>query len=260
MLTHFWQFCILSELVFACETAALNSRFRDLGSRLRNTAPAASLPERLLLLLENCWNRIDEFTGVQRNKNRDRTAKANLIASRGLTAKLLSDLMNYPIDDRFLTIKRDFFSLLVEMKRRVIILFDGFDLLRNDELPREGVRLIFESLVAATRAINCDPNLPQELLIKALIPHDRYLHLTLGDSDKVDSFHMAIRWNYSSLKEFLKKRLELCPKLQGTSFNHLWREVMPEGVLNSRYGIEEDSYDYILRHTMYRPRHLQLHP
>ena len=47
--------------------------------------------------------------------------------------------------------------------------------------------------------------------------------------------------------------------MNGSSFNFLWRQIIPESITNPQYRIEEDSFDYIVRHTMMRPRQIQIH-
>ncbi len=256
-LSNFWQFAILSQLVQDC--AKKNPRlYGDLAQGTREKSNAEGMPEKLLSLLENCWNFIDRVTGRDPRKGSDGTP-ANLVASQGLNASALTQLMSYPLDSDFLGVKKRFFQRLAEHRHHTVLLLDGFDLLRNDDIPRDGVRLIFESLIEAIRTVNSDPDLPEQISIKALVPHDRYLGLTLGDSDKVSSFHLPIRWGREPLRYFLKKRMQLCPALQGDKFQQLWRDVMPETVQDPHTHIEEDSFDYLLRHTMYRPRQLQLH-
>jgi hypothetical protein len=257
-LSNFWQFAILSQLVQDCARKSPRL-YGDLARATQEKSSAEGMPEKLLSLLENCWNFIDRVTGRDPRQPGSNGLPANLVASQGLNATALTQLMSYPLDSEFIALKRRFFQRLAEQRHATVLLLDGFDLLRNDDIPRDGVRLIFESLIEAIRTINSDPDLPEQIAIKALVPHDRYLGLTLGDSDKVSSFHLPIRWSREPLRYFLQKRMQLCPGLQGDKFQLLWREVMPETVVDPHTHIEEDSFDYLLRHTMYRPRQLQLH-
>ncbi len=64
----------------------------------------------------------------------------------------------------------------------------------------------------------------------------------------------------SALKQFLARRISLHTRSADVQpFEALWSSILPETVTNPFYQIEENCYDYILRHTMYRPRHLQIH-
>jgi hypothetical protein len=260
-LSHYWQYAMLVELVIA-SAKVLPEVYGVYFERLPSSKTGISLNQRLLTLLEDAWNKIDEFTGQARSKQKKGVAKskaANLLSSAGLSASLLSDLSLFPLGDDFTQLKQDFFQQIESRGDRLVLILDGFDRLRNDGAPSDSVQLIFASLVDAIQSIRTDENLPDGLEIKAFIPHDRYIALTLRDFDKVDTMHTAIRWGRDTLKEFLKKRLELTPKLVGDSFPVLWRQVMPERIVNSLYRIEEESFDYLLRHTMMRPRQLQIH-
>lgn len=256
-LSNFWQFAIVSQLIIDCAKKDY-VLFGDLAGQAKEKTAAAAMPERILALLENCWNYIDRITGKTTRKKVSKS-QANLVASKGLSAQALTALMAYPLDGDYIKTKREFFRRISSRNLRVVLLLDGFDLLRNDDIPRDGVRLIFESLIEAVREINTDAELPEQLGIKALVPHDRYLSLTLGDSDKVSAFHLPIRWGHQPLKLFLEKRMALCPSLHSSKFNVLWREVIPERVVDPSTRIEEDTLGHLLRHSMYRPRHLQLH-
>ena len=71
--------------------------------------------------------------------------------------------------------------------------------------------------------------------------------------------HTSIRWNAETLKEFVEKRIAITSGIKSGSFETLWRQIFPETIYNTYYKLEESSFDYILRHTMLRPRQLQIH-
>ena len=258
-LSNFWQCSILIELVKSCASECPNE-YDEIQNILDISDSEITLSERLLQFMEKMWNKIDDYTrypgpGLKKS-NYD---KANLVASNGLTSKFISELRCYPLDNRFNEVIRRFFNKLSRNNHRVILILDGFDKLRNDGAPSDAINLLFESLVDAILSIRSYRDLPEGFEIKAFIPHDRYLEISLRDSDKVDTMHSAIRWYRDDLQGFLKKRLELTPKIQFGSFYFLWRQVMPEYVYNAVYKIEEDSFDYLVRHSMMRPRQLQVH-
>lgn len=140
------------------------------------------------------------------------------------------------------------------------MILDGFDRFENHHEKASDINVVFESLVEAVYSLSIDEYTNSSVKIKALIPHDRFLNIFLRDSDKFDAIHKSIRWNTINLKQFLAKRIKRYSSFsQIHDFNHLWREIMPIKIMNPVYGINEDSCDYILRHTMYRPRQLQVH-
>lgn len=258
-LSHFWQYALIIELIVAASNK-MPERYADLLANIPAARATVPLNERLMRLLEEAWNKIDDFTGMKAGRQLDpQPQKANLIMSQGLTAKLLNQLSRFPLGHEYDKIKQSFFRRIEENGDRLVLVLDGFDRLKNDATNSNATKLIFASLVDAVQAIHSDRNLPESLELKAFIPHDRYLALPLRDSDKVDTMHAAIRWTRSSLKEFLKRRLELTPKLVQGNFGALWRQVLPEQTVNSHYRTEEDTFDYIARHTMFRPRQVQIH-
>jgi hypothetical protein len=172
----------------------------------------------------------------------------------------IEQLTKFPLGPEFDLIKKTFFNRIEKNNDRVVLILDGFDRLKTDGGRSDANHLIFASLLDAIQALHGDPNLPPTLYIKAFIPHDRYLALPLRDSDKLDTMHASIRWNRDNLQAFVKKRLDLTQKIQQHSaFSGAWRQVMPETIRNATYQLEEDSFDYIVRHTMMRPRQLQIH-
>jgi hypothetical protein len=246
---------MIVELIKAASKAA-PERYQSILDRLPTHKIELTLTGRLLELLQDAWNKIDDFTGGGKKRKQSR---ANLLSSGGLSADLLSELGRYPLADDFVRIRNAFFRKLEKSKDRIVLILDGFDRLNTEGAPNAAIRLIFTSLIEAVQSIHVDRNLPPGLEIKAFIPHDRFLAITLRDADKVDAIHAAIRWNRGELQEFLRKRLELTPGLRSGPFHTQWRQVMPETISNAHYRLEEDSFDYILRHTMMRPRQLQVH-
>jgi hypothetical protein len=283
-LSHFWQYSILIEMIKHC-ASKLPNIYGDLLSKQdeflsvptrsvkrvydandqakvdRKPYEDISMPQRLLKLTEALWRKIDKATesSPKTISKVRKPKKANLIATSNLTADYISEMKTYPVNDRFQEMRALFFRRLADHKHRVILILDGFDQLRNDNAPSDEINLLFDSLADAIQSIHSYIDRPDGFEIKAFIPHDRYLNISLRDSDKVSTFQVAIRWDRSDLQMFLKKRLELTPKLSVDTFHKLWREVMPERVMNSHYKIEEDSFDYLIRHTMMRPRQLQIH-
>jgi len=256
-LSNYWQYSIVIELLRACVVKDPNT-YGDLLTHV----PAArhegiTLNNRLIRLVEEAWNRIDDFTDRQRRT--PNLAQANVLASGGLSSDLLHDLSIFPLGPEYEKVKREFFRRVECNRHRVVLILDGFDTLITHDVKPSSIRLIFSSLVDAILSLRKTEDLPSNLGIKALIPHDRYMNIALRDSDKVGAMHTAIRWNIETLKSFVEKRIAVTAKLKAGSFQTLWRQVFPETVTNSLHKIEEDSFEYVVRHTMLRPRQLQIH-
>ena len=256
-LSNYWQYCIVIELLRACVKKAPNT-YGDLLRRLpagrRDDIP---LNMRLMRLAEEAWNLVDTFTSRQRES--PHSTKANMVASGGLSSDLLHDLSIFPLGPEYEEVKRDFFQRVEHNKHRVVLILDGFDTLITQDAKPSSIHLIFASLVDAILTLRASEDLPGHVGIKALIPHDRYMNISLRDADKAGPMHTAIRWNIETLKEFVAKRIALTAKLKPGPFQTLWRQVFPESITNSHYKVEEDSFEYVVRHTMLRPRQLQIH-
>lgn len=69
----------------------------------------------------------------------------------------------------------------------------------------------------------------------------------------------SIHWDAANLSEFIKKRLEQHIRSKGRPFDEVWREYFPDRVRNDVHAADEETYAYLLRHTLFRPRQLLLH-
>ena len=74
--------------------------------------------------------------------------------------------------------------------------------------------------------------------------------IKIWDSDKHLHNTHYINWDKEALKEFIKQRFKIRSKLNNGSFEEVWLEFMPEKIINPVYNVEEESFDYILRHTL----------
>lgn len=174
----------------------------------------------------------------------------------------LTFLHNYPFSEsRYAEAEKSFAEYLSQKDLKILVYFDGFDRLRSDKgQSSASIDMIFSSLVDACYSLQKDRSFKGRLIIKALIPHDRWITLQFRDFDKLPGFHHSIHWKYLNLKEFVRRRLCLHDALTMiTSFDSAWQACFPSQVMNGRYGIKEDTFDYILRHTQCRPRQIQHH-
>lgn len=256
-LSNYWQYAIVIEMLRACvkrDPAIYGDLLQDVPNSRHEDIP---LNERLMRLIEEAWNLIDEFTDAQ--KASSSVPRANLLASGGLSAKLLHNLSTFPLGPEYEAVKREFFRRTEHHHHRVTLILDGFDTLITQDAEPASIHMIFSSLLDAILSLRSNPDLPGNIGIKALIPHDRYINISLRDADKVDAMHTPIRWNIETLKKFVEKRITSTSKLKAGSFHTLWKQVFPESIIHPVYKIEEDSFEYLLRHTMLRPRQLQIH-
>jgi hypothetical protein len=256
-LSNYWQYSIVIELIRACvkKDPALYGDLLQEGRASRHGD--MPLNKRLMYLFEESWNLVDDFTAARRSETS--VTQANMVASGGLSSDLLHNLSTFPLGPEYEKVKREFFGRVERNQHRVTLILDGFDTLITQDTKASSIHVIFSSLVDAILSLRKNEHLSSFIGIKALIPHDRFINLSLRDSDKVGAMHTAIRWNHETLKEFVEKRIAITPKIRSGNFPSLWRQVFPETVPNAFYKLEEDSFQYVLRHTMFRPRQLQIH-
>lgn len=274
LITNYWKYCLIVEAMK--EFFDREKGQQDWASGLvynylvKKGIIESSMLRMMLNLAASMWELVDRFTTPESKKE---GSPGPLIPST-LASQVVEEVSRYPIfDPEFINAKKEFARALKAHQQQILIVLDGFDRLQTEYKMRDAIRLIFDGLASAVLELAKDNDFdsdplpqyrgkrpPRLIEIKALVPHDRYLGLNLRERDKISDITNSIRWDYYSLQEFLSKRMRLHPKLQKyTNFDNLWSEVMPETITNPYYRVEEKSYDYILRHTMYRPRHLQLH-
>lgn len=255
VLSNFWQYTMVTHLAkemsekFPNQYLYIFQKFQKLESGVSEIAgqqPAA--------LADGMWRKFDEVTAANKN------SKIGYLTDHNLTAKAYHDLKSYPLDKNFIALKKEFFQLLTLNSHRTVIIFDELDKLNTNQLvTNEGLTIVFTGLIAAIQAFKKDKLLPPKFLVKALLPHDRLIAVGLRDSDKNTSYKLALKWSETRLQEFLQKRMTLSDSISDGGFVYMWNQILPPTIKNEFYNLDENSFQYILRHTLWRPRHLQIH-
>lgn len=260
LLTGYWRYCLVIESIIAFLKSETGNKAEGVGVLKsyisHHGGSSTTFLGRILDRIEDAWTILDDKTSPTHGRNQRKS-----VLPGSLTAKIIETIRQHPNGTTsFVTVESQFADILRKCGGKLLVILDGFDTIKNADTIRSKVNLIFESLATAVYGLSIDNKLGKVIQIKAIIPNDRYLTMDLRDLDKIDNKHRSIRWNYPSLKQFLARRIQLHPKLSSySSFEELWECVMPTTVLNPYYKIEENTFDYILRHTMYRPRQLQIH-
>ncbi len=165
----------------------------------------------------------------------------------------------YPSDSKLGELIARVSSTLQASGKTILLCFDGLDSIVEHTL--ESRDILFAGLIDAAYKSVTDKVMKDAIALKILLPKElavgarRYLR----DLDKIEEFIEPIHWDRAELAEFIRKRLEEHIRAKGKSFDETWREYFPEKIHNDAHGIQEDSFYYILRHTLYRPRQLLLH-
>ncbi len=176
----------------------------------------------------------------------------------GLTKKQYEEVDKNFSDDLFELIVK-VTELLQSRDKKIMVCLDGFDsIIDHSEESRQA---IFAGLVDAVYKCSKDELLNPFFCFKVFLP----LELTEGvksahfDADKYIFNRHFLSWTKNEFKELITKRLGPYSKTHNKTFQNVWEEHFPSKIYNATHKTEEDTFDYILRHTLYRPRHLLIH-
>jgi energy-coupling factor transporter ATP-binding protein EcfA2 len=177
----------------------------------------------------------------------------------GLHAKQQQAISSFPSDQKLADLLFNALSSASLKDKQVLLCFDGLDSVIEHSLDSRDY--IFAGLIDAVFKCATHPDLRGKLVVKALIPkelaHGARRHLR--DLDKIDQYTASVHWNAENLSSFIKRRLEAHTKTRDKSFADVWYRFFPEKIWNVAHEQNEESYQYILRHTLYRPRQLLFH-
>jgi hypothetical protein len=252
-LTKYWQYAIIVEIISACYKIDPN-KYGSLWHKIPKQIRKSKNPnETIFTLAQNALKSFRRFLNDESDLDMVIGGKTEISAYR------FNFLATFPIDEDFKIIVGDLYKKLKENNHVAMLIFDGFDTLKNDLSDPRAIKTVFASLILAIQNIRTRPPQSQNIIIKAFIPHDQFISISLKDSDKISEIHAEIRWDRPSLREFVKKRITNSVSFNAKAFEKVWRHIMPSTVFNSKYGHAEDTFDYIIRHTMMRPRQVQIH-
>lgn len=216
---------------------------------------AKSLSDIIIDVGVKIWKKIERYTATE-----DRIAKD--LYPGEIAAELLHEIRGLPIGDiEFKECQHIFSKYLKKKNKKILVSIDNFDLLPTEgPKRRSNIELIFYGLVEAVYKLTTGEEFHDVIHLKAVLPYDRWISVKMRDRDKYDPYCKKIAWDKVTLKAFLKKRITYSLELeQSISFKRAWNLIFPREIINTTVNIREDTFDYILRHTMWRPRHLQIH-
>jgi hypothetical protein len=178
-------------------------------------------------------------------------------ASLGLTLKQRMEAVAFPGLEELSELLLAVTARCRESGKLALICLDGFDTI-VDHHP-ESRSAIFAGLITALYHNRHDPIYEGAVCFKAFLPMEltEEAHSLLWDADKhPSSFTHRLHWSMSEFHLFVAKRLRPHTKTRGSSFRENWDEIFPSIVHNRVHDLEEDAFNYILRHTLHRPRHV----
>ena len=222
--------------------SSLRKRINNLVHSRKYSNPQSN--SRILTYIQNLINRIAGL-GFQNEE----------FAPLGLTKEQYEELDKI-FDDELMILFNEVVKSIPLESKKVLICLDGFDSIIDHS--EESRKAIFSGLVDAIYKSAKDTEINSRFAYKAFLPRE----LTDGvknshfDSDKFIRNRHYLGWSPNEFKALIAKRLEPYSKTKSKDFDSIWLEHMPEKIRNSVHSIEENTFDYILRHTLHRPRHL----
>jgi hypothetical protein len=201
--------------------------------------------------LERIWRLIAKWS-----REHERSETAPLL---GLTPRQQGIVSAFPSDEKLDGLLKSSLDGMRKSGKRFLLCFDGLDSVVEYSIDSRDY--IFAGLIDAVYKSATHPLLIDCLSLKVLIPKElaHGARRRLRDLDKQEQYFQAIHWNESNLAEFLRRRMEEHTRVKNRPFAEVWREYFPDRVRNDAHGVDEDTYHYLLRHTLYRPRQLLLH-
>lgn len=157
-------------------------------------------------------------------------------------------------------------EILKACNKTALIILDQFDDILDLFLRRAGDKLLFHNIVANSLlklaygeedTIRC--GFPcEQAQIKILFPEDLYSMLTARDMEKYDQHSIPMKWSHDSLKSFLGKRIAtfLDINLKNDTDTSIYT-IFNKSIYNTFYKHHEDIFEYLLRHTLFKPRDFQ---
>lgn len=261
IISHYWQYVIYVEAMKIWATRLQETQILSLDgtivlSFLRDNGLVEMGPFQMFLkLITTSWEFVNKLTHGQ-------DAKFPTLPS-SLTSQVITQVTNYPFfDQRFVAVRSSFLKQISLQKIKILIVLDEFDDVRaKSGASRDQMQLLFDGLAQAVYNLTIDEKFAASIHIKALIPQDRFAAIAVRDLDKIQYSHWPLRWDAETLREFIVARVRHQHKNMPKNFQRIWSDVLPEHekIKNEVYNTPEGSFEYILRHTMYRPRHLQIH-
>jgi hypothetical protein len=121
------------------------------------------------------------------------------------------------------------------------------------------LRSLLEGLVLAARDIKTYPAYERVETLFA-IPLDKFVELELRERMDLERRRVIpIRWSPKELFHFVNRRIHTALALKTQAVDQAWYEIFPRTVHNGATKQPEDSFLYFARHSLCKPRELQMH-
>lgn len=156
--------------------------------------------------------------------------------------------------------------------KKVLLTLDRFDDFYDEfQYRQDSGNLLYEKrtflasllkgLVIAARDLQRDaPNFSWMHMILT-IPMDKFLELQLRERADLESNHVVrLEWSPKELYEMVNRRIASALELPEREVANAWKVLFPFDVANARVKeVKEDSFLYIVRHSLWNPREIQMY-
>lgn len=229
-------------------------------SMRRALEPSELMYALLIYFFENAQEAIDKAVGHPTESLSVLLAAVTLRLGRRLRANLTK-----PLAEAASLIH----GVLQQRSLRVLVTLDKFDdyydsfgrkyTTSNALRPQQDfLAAILEGLVLATRELAHDPQFDW-LAGLVTLPRDKFLELHLRERVAIEAEEgIWLRWTPRELLEFVERRIAHALQLEHVA--KAWNHLFPFDVQNGKVkDVREDSFLYLVRHTHWRPREIQLY-
>jgi len=239
VLTAFWNYLLLMEIAHkivaeeeyrSYQNPHLRKAFAELETAYGKSPDIeqGDFSERLLELVDAIVNRKHDIGEIVSNAEITRLIYAQDIRS---LSEALSVYLN------------------VAKKKDVWLLFDNLDKGWPVHAVEEKDILVLKSLLEATRKLQRQFEAREvEFHCVVFIRNDIYQHLLLDPADRGKDTAVILDWNdHEVFREIVRRRMIHSTEIEGT-FDQLWPLFFESHIKG------EESFSYLLRHTLMRPR------
>lgn len=162
-------------------------------------------------------------------------------------------------------------QILERHQKKILLTLDRFDDFYDEFQYRTHTELaaekraflssLLKGLVIAARDLQRDSSNFGWMHMIFTIPMDKFLELQLRERADLESNHVVrLEWTPQELYELVNRRIASAMNLPEKDTQNAWNILFPFDVANARVKeVKEDSFLYILRHSLWNPREIQMY-
>jgi hypothetical protein len=193
----------------------------------------------------------------------------------GTIAKITSKLSGYLKQDSVESLRKPMMQvrqILQRFDKKVLLTLDRFDDFYDEFLYRhedeadgqqkqQFLSSLLKGLILAARDLQRDAHEYGWMHMIFTIPADKFLELRLRERADLESNHVIpLQWSPIELREMVNRRIALALDLPEADIPKAWNLLFPFEVTNGRVRkVREDSFLYIVRHSLWNPREIQMY-